>query len=271
MNAISHQDIVVAMHIDLAKLPDAAVTRIALGSHLAAVQARRTGLASRVDALHGQGLSRSIELPDEGLSAKWLAGLLCTGERIPELEVHDSLLVNTLALAAANALLPEPDLYASDGDPGRLPQGYSVQKGQDLLLKQGRGRNVAVVGHFPFVERMAGEFARLWVLEKRPRPGDLEAEQAARVLPRADVVAITSTSISNGTLAGLLRLCRQDAFVLLLGPSTPFAPSLFELGVNALAGAVVLNPETTCLGVMQGRPFKELDGVFGAILHGGHD
>jgi uncharacterized protein len=268
MNSCTPQDIVAAMHTDLATRPDAAITRIALGSHLAAVQARRTGLASRVDAGHGQGASRSIELPTGELSAKKLAGLLCTGEHIPELEISDSLLINTLALAAANALLPEPDLYASDGDPGRLPQGYSVQKGQDLLLQQGRGRSVAVVGHFPFVERMAGEFARFWVLEKRPRPGDLAAEQAERVLPLADVVAITSTSISNGTLAGLLCLCRQDAFVLLLGPSTPFAPTLFELGVNALAGAVVMKPETTCPGVMQGRPFKKLDGVFGAILHG---
>ncbi len=267
MNTIAMHDVVAAIHNDLVNLPDAGIEHIDLGSHLAAVHAGRAGLASRVDAGHGQGCSRSLEVLAGTLSAAYLARLLCTADRIPGLEVYDPLLVNTLALAAANALLPIPALYEANGDPAKLPPGYSTKKGQDLLRELGRERNVAVVGHFPFVERMAREFARFWVLEKRPRPGDLDADQASRVLPLADVVAITSTSISNGTLAGLLRFCRPDTFVLLLGPSTPFAPTLFDLGINALAGAVVLAPEAARHGVLQGNPFKKLDGVCGVILH----
>ncbi len=154
----------------------------------------------------------------------------------------------TLAMAALNGLFAPP------------PEAVT-QKAQDLILEKGSNKRVAVVGHFPFVEKMGEKFAAFDVLERRPRPGDLDADMAAQVLPQADVVAITGTSILNGTADQLLTLCQPEAFVIMLGPSTPFAPSLFKLGVNALAGAVVKDPDAVLAGVAADLPFKQLQGA----------
>jgi len=127
----------------------------------------------------------------------------------------------------------------------------------DLLAEKGRGRNVAVVGHFPFVPKLRELAKELWVLEQRPRPGDLPAAEAARILPQCEVVCLTGTSLMNGTLDGLLALCR-NAYVVLTGPSSPLSPLLFEFGIDAICGARVTNAEAVAPFITQGASFKQL-------------
>ncbi|MCU0520594.1 MAG: DUF364 domain-containing protein [Anaerolineae bacterium] len=130
----------------------------------------------------------------------------------------------------------------------------------DLIAERGAGRNVAVVGHFPFIPRLHEVAGTLWVLELNPRAGDLPAEAARDILPRADVVAITGTSLLNGTFGALVALCRPDAYVLLLGATTPLSPVLFQMGVDALAGTLVVDPERVRLAVSQGATFRQIPG-----------
>ena len=223
--------------------PDAPLGAALVGGHLVAVRAggaqdAALGLASRSDA-HGSPVPPALPpLPD---SLHGLARLL---PRDPE----PFPLARSLALAAMNALLPPP----ADAAPA---------KGQDLLLARGAGKRAVVVGHFPFVERMADQFASLDVLELSPRPGDLPAAAARDVLPRADLAAITATTLLNHTLAGLLALLRPGAEVILLGPSTPFASCLFDFGVTVLAGCAAEDPDAVLGGVERGLPFRALPGV----------
>ena len=222
---------------------DAPVEGVLVGSHLVAVDcAPRTGMAS-CQGPHGLHAPRSAGaddipgLPESGLGlARWLVE---PPQATPQ--------ARSLGLAAVNALLAPP-------------ANLEAVKGQDLILERGEGRRVAVVGHFPFVERMGERFADLSVLELAPRDGDLPAHRATDVLPAADVVAMTGTALLNGTMASLLDLCRPEAFVMVLGPSTPFAPALFDLGVDAVAGAVVDDPEAVRAGIRKGLPFKALRG-----------
>jgi len=95
-----------------------------------------------------------------------------------------------------------------------------------VLAEQGRGKNVALVGHFPFIPKLRDQVGQLWVLELRPSEGEYPAESAADLIPQADVVAITGTALINYTLDGLLALCRPNALVMVLGPSTPLSPVL---------------------------------------------
>jgi hypothetical protein len=104
------------------------------------------------------------------------------------------------------------------------------------------------------------------VLELRPGPGDLPASRASEVLPQADVVALTGTALINHTLDKLVSLCRPDAFVLLLGPSTPLTPMLFEAGVDAISGTRVHDPELVLRSVAQGATFRQIKRAGGLRL-----
>ena len=129
-----------------------------------------------------------------------------------------------------------------------------------ILLEKGEGQNVAVVGHFPWIPKLREKIKNFWVLEQRLREGDLPAEEAERILPNCDVVGITGTSFINHTLGGLLALCKT-AFVILIGPTTPLSPILFDHGIDAICGAKVIDPDRLIRSISEGATFKEVLGV----------
>jgi uncharacterized protein (DUF4213/DUF364 family) len=96
------------------------------------------------------------------------------------------------------------------------------------------------------------------VLEKRPGEGDLPAEAATEVIPQADVVAITGTSLINHTFEELMGLCRPEAFILVVGPTTPLSPVLFDYGASVISGTVVTDSETVLRYVGQGASFRQI-------------
>lgn len=220
--------------------PDMPVRGYVQGTHmLAAFGPDRSpmGLCSRATP-HGQ--PPDTELHTLPASAKEAAELLLGRAQGPDMAAF--------GMAAVNMLLPPPECA-------------SAGKAQDIIMAHGRGKRVAVIGHFPFVERMGREFADLWVIEKSPRPGDRREGEADDLLPQADVVAMTGTTLLNGTCERLLRLCRPDAFTIMLGPSTPFSASLFDWGLRALGGSRVSDPGLVAEGVIHGKSFKHLRGV----------
>jgi uncharacterized protein (DUF4213/DUF364 family) len=73
----------------------------------------------------------------------------------------------------------------------------------------------------------------------------------------------------DGILEETLRACRRDAYVLLVGPSTPLAPLLFAHGVDALSGSVVADPQAV-LGQLREPhegPTPRLRGMRPVTLH----
>jgi hypothetical protein len=65
-------------------------------------------------------------------------------------------------------------------------------------------------------------------------------------------------TLINHTLEGLLALCPPEAFVIVLGPSTPLTPLLFDHGVDILSGAVVTAIEPVLRIVSQGGNFRQV-------------
>lgn len=102
-----------------------------------------------------------------------------------------------------------------------------------------RGKKVAVIGHFRELETLA-PICRLSVLERLPLAGDYPDPACEYILPQQDYVFITATTLINKTLPRLLELSRQ-AYVVLVGPSTPLTPVLFKYGVDMLAGTAVVD------------------------------
>lgn len=100
-----------------------------------------------------------------------------------------------------------------------------------------KGKKVAVIGHFPGLEELEA-WCSLSVLERNPQPGDFPDPACEYILPEQDYVFITSTTLINKTLPRLLEISRP-ARVIMVGPSTPLHPVLFNNGVDTLAGSVV--------------------------------
>lgn len=228
---------------------DAPVRQVVVGAFWTAVvldtRPVRCGLAS---TLRGEDHEAGPPVPDAGrlldYSARELAGRL----RSPRpLEA-------SIGMAALNALLD-------------VDESACVEvNAEDVIIEKGTGRRVAIVGHFPFVDRVRNAAAECQVLELRPRPGDLPAERAGELLPQADVVAITGTSLINHTFDDLIRLCRPEAFVLILGPSAPLSPVLFDAGVGAISGTVVTDPDRVLTALSQGATFRQIKRTGGLRL-----
>jgi len=141
--------------------------------------------------------------------------------------------------------------------------GASIAKGNayEVILKKGFNRNVAVIGHFPGIDKYKDKFKNLWIIEKRPLQGDIPESAKDTVLSKADVVAITGTSIINHTLFSILESCRRDAYKIILGPSVPMTPLLFECGIDMLSGSIVHNIDEVRKCVLSGASFKQFKGI----------
>lgn len=131
----------------------------------------------------------------------------------------------------------------------------------ELIEKKGKGKRVAIVGHFPFIPRVLKYSKELWVIEKNPKEGDFGEAEADHLIPKADVVAITGTALTNHTLATLLALCNSEAYIIVLGDTAPLSPILFDHGVDAISGTWVADPQLALRCVSQGANFRQIKGV----------
>lgn len=121
------------------------------------------------------------------------------------------------------------------------------------------GQNVVVIGHYPGLEKFC-ELFRYTCIERNPRPGDLPDTAAEYLLPEADWVFITATSLANKTLPRLLQLA-ADATVVLMGPSLPWAAKWQDYGVDYLAGIRIMDEQALWQVIAEGGGTRLFDRV----------
>jgi uncharacterized protein (DUF4213/DUF364 family) len=130
-----------------------------------------------------------------------------------------------------------------------------------LLAKEGEGKRVAIIGHFPFVPKLRQVVKELWVLERKPADGDFTEADSEKLIPQADVVGITGTAFTNHTIEQLLGMCNPNAYVVVLGDTAPLSPVLFDYGIDAISGTRVVEPETVLRCISQGATFRQIRGI----------
>ena len=113
---------------------------------------------------------------------------------------------------------------------------------------------ITVIGRFPGLSK---RFKNIRVIEKNPREGEYSEEDATKLLPGSAGVIITSSTLLNGTAGNLIELSK-NANICLVGPSTPFAPKLLDLGIECLAGTIVTNLKKMIIAVSEGGDVKTL-------------
>ncbi len=167
---------------------------------------------------------------------------------LAEYAKSDSLLEASIGMAAINSLI--------DIDETRCIEKNAF----NILAEKGMDRDIAIVGHFPWIPKLKKIARNLYIIEQRPREGDLPAEASEDILPKADVVGLTGTAFTNHTIEKLLSLSKGK-FIVMIGPTSPLSPVLFDYGVDVIGGSKVVDPEKTIRSISEGATFRQVDGV----------
>lgn len=220
---------------------DAPIEEVRRGLHWNAVVGKYCGLSSTLsqDAFCCKAEEEDLPAPKNSFTEM-------SAIELAKFSLSDDLTKASLGIAAINSLIKvDVDKYA-DLD------------GLQLVYDLGKGKNVSVIGHFPFLERLSQVAKNLWIIEKHPRPGDMTEEAGKDCLPKSDIVVISGTTLINHTLEGILNLCDAKSVRMLLGPSTPMTPLLFDHGIDILSGSAVTDKETALKSISEGANFIRL-------------
>lgn len=236
------------MEIDIFKtllplLPEGKVLRVEIGLHwtavLVEVDGRQScGLASTLNNMDHEHASQP-DIREAGKLEQYAT------HHLTDLVFSESLTEVSVGVAAINALLPRP-------------QNLTELPAEEYIARQGSQSRVAIIGHFPFVNNLRSRVRDLWVIELNPQEGDFPVSAGPDIIPQADILAITSTTLINHTFEQIFQYRKRGARVMLLGPSTPLSPRLFDLGIDVLSGSIVDHPETVFPLVHQAANFRQI-------------
>jgi len=217
-----------------------------VGSHLIAVLSLRLGLAAHLPMAESGELvpSEKQKFNLAGRSTRDLAKWL----------MEDGWLKAGVGMASLNSLL--------EIDYDKLHEINA----KHIIADRAADKNLMVVGHFPFANTMRPSVRNLWIMEKEPCIGCVSEEVGYQLLPEADVVAITGSSLINHTFERIISHCSPNSFKIMLGPSSPLSPVLFYYGLDAIGGALVENVDTVLALVAQGTSFRALKGVRTVVM-----
>lgn len=228
------QDLIASVEADIP------VQKVVIGLFQTAVLTKGCGLASTL--FHGD-CCQSGMIPDAGsLHEKKAADIL-------DWLLGNSLLQATVGMACLNSLLTVPK------------ESCETLNAESLLLEKAEQKKTAVVGHFPFIPKLKNKASQLWVLEKRPHQDDLPAEKYTEIIPQAEVLAISATTLTNHSFHDIIQLVPKDCYVIMLGGSTPLSPILFDYRIDAACGTIVHEHEQIFQQIMQGANFRRLTGI----------
>ncbi|SDF13453.1 Rossmann-like domain-containing protein [Sporomusa acidovorans] len=135
---------------------------------------------------------------------------------------------NSPETAVKNGIVLTDSLYSED----RLNDPFIAYQNEI------KNKKVAILGHFPYIEQLFQPVCDVAIIEREPEEGDYPEAAAEYILPASDFVIISCVSLICKTLPRMLTLAK-DAYVIIVGPFTPLAPSLFSFGVNDLSSFVV--------------------------------
>jgi len=220
---------------------EAPIKEIRQGPFQTAVQTRYCGLASTP---HDSGLHHNRKPVEE-------AGLL-TGKNARDLAgmaKSESLYEAAIGMATINSLLEINNEECLELNASKL------------IAEKGKDKNVAIVGHFPFISQLRGVVKALCVIEKNPREGDHTEVEAKDLIPLADVVGITGTAFTNHTIEQLLELCNPKAYVVLLGDTAPLSRLLFDYDIDAISGTRVIDDKLALRCVSEGATYRQIKGI----------
>lgn len=162
-----------------------------------------------------------------------------------------------IGLAVVNAASRAGDACAAATP--LYPGGPSGNPVFEHFAERVAGQRVVVVGRQPGAAVLRNH-ADLTVIDAHPGGDELPLAAADYLLPGADWVFLSATSIADKTFPRLAALA-GDARMVLCGEATPWLPGLSEFGVDYLAGVRVVDPMALRQVVAEGGGSRIYDGA----------
>ncbi|NEO97365.1 MAG: DUF364 domain-containing protein [Symploca sp. SIO2E9] len=144
----------------------------------------------------------------------------------------------TIGMAAINSIVNSRSPLPGKATP-ISPSGTANLAVFEYFLPQIRNKKVCVIGRYPGLAHYAQQM-QMSVIELQPGSEDFPAPASEYLLPEAEWVFLTATSIVNKTFPRLVELAK-DSKLVLMGPTVPWLPDLAQLGIDYLAGVTVTN------------------------------
>jgi uncharacterized protein (DUF4213/DUF364 family) len=195
------------------------VKEVSAGIYMSAVLTESVGcaftLAGDAPVPHMNPTITSSE-PIRGMEAIELASW--SNSKVP--------LEKTLGYAAMNSLLNQRgDVKFQFGNP------------LSYLKKRFQNKRIRMVGYFAFHPEINSWTDDFKIIENKPVTDTLTFEMGKDELEGSELTIVTGVTLLNGSFMDVLSRCR-DGFVVLFGPTVPFANTLLEMGVDMICGFV---------------------------------
>ena len=162
---------------------------------------------------------------------------------------HWNMAEAVIGQATVNALINHRNPLLADAQPLQSDAPPHLRVFQHFR-SQVKDKKVVVIGRYPFLDQLWAD-VNYQCVERRPQAGDLPDAAAEKILPDADWVFITASSLANKTLPRLLDLA-WGREVVLMGPSLPWIEQWRDFGVTHLAGVAVRDESALSQVVAEG-------------------
>jgi len=220
-------------------LPEIPIKRFSIGVFNVAVESCGCGISTTVigDTRKERGITAEKNLLQ--LSLRELA----------EYIFSDNTLEASLGMAAINSFY------------NRENRNYRNINLRTLLVNSFIDKNIAFIGSFPFIPSLKKDFPRITVFDLQPQVGEFSADDIPKLLPRAEVVVVTSSTLINHTFANVIEHVSPEAFTIMVGPSAPLTAKLSSFRIDAVCGVTVHNCDLLFQQVSQGITHRRLQAI----------
>jgi uncharacterized protein (DUF4213/DUF364 family) len=211
--------------IDGARDHDEEITNIIMSPYWTLVTSGAPGLASAL----GYQPECGAALKETILSSRTPALL--------DLAFSDDLAEASVGVATLNSIVSR---YM---EPGKAKRG---------MLPRARDKKVAVVGAFPFVERLRELASEVWTISSDLGEGDYAEGEAENILHVADISIVSGAAVVNHSLERYLKWA-EPSYTIVFGPTTPLSPVLFKYGADQIGGIKITNEGRVATAIAAGE------------------
>lgn len=122
-----------------------------------------------------------------------------------------------------------------------LPVQTSIMSGNAVMMIEAAAARVPTcfIGYFKEAAEWRGMGRPVNIVELFPRPGDIHWNDAEEVLGEAQIVLMSGLTVVNETLAEVIRRTPRAKIRVMMGPTVPPSPALFDCGLDLLGVTLV--------------------------------